>query len=282
MAAFIRVGAGFALALLAAVPSAAEDTRPTAETVVATVNGTAITLGHVIVAAEALPDQYRQLPDDVLFEGVLDQLIQQTVLEQSVTASPRDALTVANDRRGYFANVALQAVARAAVTEAAIEAAYKATYVDAPPATEYNARHILVETEEKAKEIKAELDAGGDFAALAKANSADPGSAANGGDLGWFGLGMMVKPFEDAVVALAPGAVSAPVQTQFGWHLVELVETRPAPVPTIDEVREDLAQTIQREALEAHVADLTAKATVTRTTEGIDPATLRDLTLVGE
>lgn len=282
MAAFHRLGAGLALAILATAPALAEEAKPTAETVVATVNGTAITLGHVIVAAEALPEQYRQLPDDVLFSGVLDQLIQQTVLEQSVTPSARDELAVANDRRGYFANVALTAVARGAVTEAAVEAAYKAAYTDAPPATEYRARHILVETEDKAKEIKAELDAGGDFEALAKANSTDPGSAANGGDLGWFGLGMMVKPFEDAVVALAPGAVSAPVQTQFGWHLVQLVETRAAAVPTIDEVREDLAQTIQREALEAHVADLTAKASVTRSVEGIDPATLRDLTLVGE
>jgi peptidyl-prolyl cis-trans isomerase C len=137
-----------------------------------------------------------------------------------------------------------------------------------------------VETEEQAKELKVQLDGGAAFADLARANSTDS-SAAGGGDLGWFGLGMMVKPFEDAVVALKPGEVSAPVQTQFGWHLILLAETRDAAAPPLDQVRGELAAELQRKAIEEHVAAVTAAATVTRT-EGIDPAVVRSETLFTE
>jgi peptidyl-prolyl cis-trans isomerase C len=272
-----------AAALGLAGPLAAQDTAAdlSAGTVVATVNGTEITLGHMIVLRNSLPAQYQQLPDDVLFNGILDQLIQQVTLEQSMEGklTTRDRLALDNDRRGYISGAALQAVVEGAVTDAALQAAYDARFKDAPPQTEYNAAHILVETEEKAAELKTQIDGGADFAELARQHSSD-GAAANGGDLGWFGLGMMVKPFEDAVVALQPGQVGGPIQTQFGWHLVLLKETRQAAAPTLDEVREELAAEIERTAVEAHIQTLTAAATVTRPGEGIDPATLRDLTLL--
>ncbi|MDZ4095696.1 MAG: peptidylprolyl isomerase, partial [Paracoccaceae bacterium] len=114
---------------------------------------------------------------------------------------------------------------------------------------------------------------------LARANSSD-GAAANGGDLGWFGLGMMVKPFEDAVVTMQPGEVSGPIQTQFGWHLVKLSETRVASAPSLDDLRDELAAQIEQQTLEAHVAALTDAATITRPGEGIDPAVLKDQTLL--
>jgi peptidyl-prolyl cis-trans isomerase C len=90
---------------------------------------------------------------------------------------------------------------------------------------------------------------------------------------------MMVKPFEDAVVSLQPGQVSDPVQTQFGWHLVRLIETREAAKPTIEEVRAELAAEIESAAISKKVEDVTAAATITRT-EGIDPALLQDQTLL--
>ena len=272
-----------AAALGLAAPLAAQDTAAdlSAGTVVATVNGTEITLGHMIVLRNSLPAQYQQLPDDVLFNGILDQLIQQVTLEQSMEGklTTRDQLALDNDRRGYISGAALQAVVEGAVTDAALQAAYDARFKDAAPQTEYSAAHILVDTEEKAAELKAQIDGGADFAELARQHSSD-GAAANGGDLGWFGLGMMVKPFEDAVVALQPGQVGGPIQTQFGWHLVLLKETRQAAAPTLDEVRDELAAEIERTAVEAHIQALTAAATVTRPGEGIDPATLRDLTLL--
>jgi peptidyl-prolyl cis-trans isomerase C len=276
----LALGMGLA-APVAAQETAAAPTDLSAATVVATVNGTEITLGHMIVLRDSLPAQYQSLPDDVLFRGILDQLIQQAALEQSMEGklTTRDRLALENDRRGYLSGAALQAVVAAAVTEESLQAAYDARFKDAAPQTEYNAAHILVETEEQAADLKTQIDGGADFADLARQHSGD-GAAANGGDLGWFGLGMMVKPFEDAVVTLQPGQVGGPIQTQFGWHLVLLKETRIAAAPTLDEVREELAAEIERTAVEAHLQSLTAAATVTRPGEGIDPAALRDLTLL--
>jgi peptidyl-prolyl cis-trans isomerase C len=275
-------GAAMVLALGVGGTVTAQDAEVSAETVVATVNGRAITLGHMIVLRDQLPPQYQALPDDTLFKGILDQLIQQSALEQSIEGSLklRDQLALENDRRGFISGVALRGVVATAVTDEALQAAYDARFKDAAPSTEYNAAHILVETEEKAKELKSQIDGGADFAELARANSTDPGSGPNGGDLGWFGLGMMVKPFEDAVVALQPGQVSDPVQSQFGWHIVRLIETRIANAPTLDDMRAELASEIERAAVDAHITAVTGAATVTRPGEGIDPTRLRDLTLL--
>ena len=276
----MRFVAGIVLGITLAVPGLAQDT--TADTVVATVNGTNITLGHMIVARESLPEEYKTLPNDVLFKGVLDQLVQQTVLEQSVAEkiSKRDSLAIENDKRGYLSNVALQAVVKVAVTDATLQAAYDARFKDLKPGTEYSAAHILVESEEKANDLKKQLDGGADFAALAKANSTDTGSGANGGDLGWFGLGAMVKPFEDAVVAATVGKVAGPVKSDFGWHLILVKETRAAAQPTLDDLRDELATAIEQKAVEAHVTTLTDGATIEKPGIGIDPALLTDLTLL--
>jgi peptidyl-prolyl cis-trans isomerase C len=261
------------------VPALAQDT--TAETVVATVNGTDITLGHMIALREGLPQQYQALPDDVLYKGILDQLIQQTALEQSVTeVAKRDRLALENDRRGYISGVALQAVIAGAVTDESLQAAYDAKFANAEPVTEFNAAHILVDSEEKATELKIQLDGGADFAELARANSTDVGSGANGGDLGWFGTGMMVKPFEDAVIAAEVGKVAGPVQSDFGFHLILVKETRIAAAPTLDEMRDELAAEIERTAVDAHIKALTDAAEVSRPGEGLDPTLLRDATLL--
>lgn len=281
MAKAMQFLAGAVLALGLALPVAAEE-APTAATVVAVVNGTPITLGHMIAARESLPEQYKSLPADVLFKGILDQLVQQTVLQQSAEAglTKRDLLQLENERRGYISGVALQGVVAGAVTDEALQAAYDARFKDAAPQTEYSAAHILVDSEEKANELKAQLEGGADFAELAKANSTDTGSGANGGDLGWFGLGMMVKPFEDAVVAAEVGKVSGPIKTDFGWHLILVKETRIAAAPTLDELRDELAAEIEQKAVEAKIAELTAAAKIEKPGEGIDPALLGDLTLL--
>ncbi|NEY90032.1 peptidylprolyl isomerase [Tabrizicola oligotrophica] len=281
MAKAMRFLAGAALAAGLALPVWAEE-APTADTVVATVNGTAITLGHMIVAREALPEQYKSLPPDVLFKGILDQLVQQTALEQSMEGklTRRDTLQVENDKRGYVSSRALEAVVLGAVTDEALQAAYDARFKDAAPQTEYSASHILVADEAKAAELLTQLEGGADFAELAKANSTDTGSGANGGDLGWFGLGMMVKPFEEAVVAAEVGKVVGPVKTDFGFHLILVKETRIAAQPTLDDIRDELAAEIEQKAIEAHVTAITEAATVEKPGEGIDPALLGDLTLL--
>lgn len=270
-----------ALALVGAVwafPGMAQD----ASTVVATVNGTDITLGHLAVLRAQLPDQYQALPDDVLFKGILDQVIQQTALAQSAEAlvTKRDEIALENDRRAYLAGLALQDAVKGAVTDAAIQAAYDARFKEAAPGTEYNAAHILVATEDEAKKIREQIDAGTDFAELARQNSTD-GSAAGGGALGWFGAGQMVKPFEDAVVALQAGQVGGPIQTQFGWHLIKLIETRVASAPALEAVRGELASELEQATIDARIKAAADGATVTRNDTGIDPALLKSPTLFG-
>ncbi len=273
--------AALAFGAVFALPALAQD--PTADTVLATVNGVNITLGDIIVTRDALPDQYKTLADDVLFKGILDQLVQQEALMQSlgVKLTKKDTLAIADQRRNYLSNVALGAGIANAVTDAAVQKAYDAQYKDATPSLEYHAAHILVDSEDNAKELLAEIQEGAVFADVAKANSSD-GSAASGGDLGWFGTGAMVKPFEEAVVAAKVGEVVGPVKTDFGWHLILVTETRNTVAPALAEVRDALAGQVQKDAIAAFIADVTAKATITRTETVIDPALIKDLTLLDE
>lgn len=274
-----RIWPGLALMASLANPVWAEG--ETADTVVSTVNGVTITLGHMIALRESLPPQYQSLPDDVLFNGILDQLVQQELLRQSVKdLSPRHAATLDNDSRGYVSGVAIEAIVLQAVTDEALQAAYDARFKDAAPQTEYNAAHILVETLEQAEQLKADLAGGADFAELAKANSIDTGSGANGGELGWFGVGVMVKPFEEAVLAATVGEVAGPIQTDFGYHLILVKETRNAENPPLDQIRDELASELETAAIEARLKELTDAATVTREGEAIDPTILKNVMLI--
>lgn len=269
-----------ALAFSLALPAWAQD----AETVVATVNGEDITLGQMIVARSALPEQYQQLPDTVLFTGILDQLIQQTALSQTLEGelSKRSQITLTNERRALGAAQVVTDMIDGVVTEEAVQAAYDEKYANADAGMEYNASHILVETEEEAKAIKEAIDGGADFAETAKEKSTGP-SGPGGGSLGWFGPGMMVAPFEEAVVALEKGAVSDPVKTQFGWHIVKLNDSRAKEAPTLESVREELEAEVQAAAIEKKINEVTDAAKVDRTgSADIDPTILRELSLVDE
>jgi len=270
------------LALGLALPASAQD-GPTPETVVATVNGTDITLAHMVALRARLPQQYQQLPPDVLFSGILDQLVQQQLLADTEEGlSPGGQVTIDNETRAILANQAIRSIAEGAVTDAALEAAYEAQFASAEPDTEYNASHILVETEEEALAIVEELEGGADFATLAQERSTGP-SGPNGGNLGWFGAGAMVPAFEEAAVSLEPGTVSEPVETQFGWHVIQLNETRIAEAPPLDAVRAELAEEIQRAAIDAVIADLTEAGEVDRDAgDALDPSVLNDPALIPE
>ena len=263
------------LAASTALPAHAQEAD--ADTVLATVGGTEITLGHLVAMRGRLPEQYQQLPDDVLYQGMLDQAIQQEILAQGVRDDmDRGAeLGLENETRAFLAGEAVNEIAGREVDEAAVQAAYDAAYADAEAETEYNASHILVETEEEARAIKAELDGGADFAELAREKSTGP-SGPNGGQLGWFGAGMMVPEFQTAVETLEPGEVSEPVQTQFGWHVIVLNETRVQEAPGLEQVRAELEAQVRQQAVEAEVARLTEEATVERAEVEVDPALVRD------
>ena len=126
---------------------------------------------------------------------------------------------------------------------------------------EYRARHILVEKKEDAEALIKQLQAGSKFDELAKANSKDPGSKDNGGDLDWAVPSNYVKPFSDALVALQKGKFTpTPVQSPFGFHIIQLDDTRDAKVPTFEEVKPQLTQRLQGQVVEKHLAELRAKA----------------------
>ena len=261
-----------------ALPASAQD----ADTVVATVNGTDITIGHMIVARATLPAQFQELPGEVLFEGILEQLVQQTLLAQSFEGElpPRAQLSLENETRSLTAGEALELEFSEALSPAAIQEAYDARFDGASESEEYNASHILVETEEEALAIRDEINAGADFAEVAREKSTGP-SGPNGGQLGWFGTGAMVPSFEAAVIALDVGAVSDPVQTQFGWHVIKLNETRVQERPTLDEIRPELEEELRTFTLEARVQELAAVAQIDRSgSEGVDPSIIKDMSLV--
>lgn len=271
---------GAVLAAGLAMPTFAQET--TADTVVATVNGVDITVGHMIATKTGLPDQYKSLPDDVLFEGILAQLIQQTVLSQSLVGEPsrNTTLIIENELRSLRAGESLDAKIAGAATDEVLQAAYEARFANAVPTTEFNASHILVETEAEAQDIQKQLNEGADFAELAKEKSTGP-SGANGGSLGWFGPSMMVKPFEDAVVAMKAGEISGPVQTQFGWHVLLLNESRLQDTPSLESIKAELEAEIQQKAVENVVTGLIESAEVTRIEEGsIDTSALSNLGLL--
>lgn len=274
--------AAVAVTLTCAGPVQAE-THAAADTVVATVNGTDITLGHMIVLKQRLPAQYQQLSPDVLFEGILDQLVQQTLLGQQVESlSQGSQLVLENETRSLRAAEEIQRISDGALSDEALQKAYEEAFAGLEPETEYNASHILVATEEEAQALVEQLEGGADFATLARENSTGP-SGPNGGELGWFGKGAMVEPFEAAVIALEPEAISAPVQTQFGWHVIRLNETRLTEAPALEEVRDELADVLRREAIENRITELTAGAEIERTAAGeIDPAVLNDISIVTE
>ncbi|MEM5541386.1 peptidylprolyl isomerase [Sulfitobacter sp. AS92] len=266
-----------ALAAAVALPVTAQD-EPGVDTVVATVNDTEITLGHMLVARATLPQQYQQLPDDVLFQGILDQLVQQTALADSFTGElpPRVTLSIENETRSLTAGEAIEGVMAEDVSDKELQAAYDAQYKDAEPEQEFNASHILVETKEEADAIKVELDGGADFAEVAKEKSTGP-SGPGGGSLGWFGPGMMVPEFEEAVAGMEAGGVSEPVETQFGWHVIKLNETRTGEAPALEDVREELETQVRQTKVQTAIESLTEAAKVDRSAaEGIDPTVLKN------
>ncbi len=271
-----------ALAAVMALPLAAE-TKPDASAVIARVNGDEITLGHIIATAAALPEQYQQIEDDVLYELIIDQLIQQQLLGQQQEAlSKLNTLALENETRSLRAVQTVNALIEENLTDEAIQAAYDAKYADFEGADEFNASHILVETEDEAKDIKGQLDDGADFAELAKEHSTGP-SGPNGGELGWFGSGQMVPEFEAAVISLEKGQVSEPVKTQFGWHVVTLNDKRKSEAPALEQVRAELAQTLQQDMIQAQIDELTQKAEIDRpAVEGAGPEVLRQIDLIQE
>jgi peptidyl-prolyl cis-trans isomerase C len=197
----------------------------------------------------------------------INELINIVLLSQAAAADgmmdrPEVATALELQKDQLLSRLALQNhAAQNQPTDEQLKAAYDEKFAGQSN-EEFKARHILVKSEDEALAVIETLNGGADFAELAKERSTGP-SGKNGGDLGWFDGGQMVKPFSDAVKAMEPGSVSnAPVQTQFGWHVILLEEKRAKEPPTFDSVKQQLASDAQRQDLATYVNSLREKAQV--------------------
>lgn len=275
----LAAGALACLSLTATSPLMAQD-APNGATVLAVVNGTEITLGHVILLRQQLPEQYLNAPDEVLFDGILEQLIDQTLLGDTLSEETLEMrLSLDNEHRALRAAGAIETALADEPSDEAYQAAYDAEYADLPEDPEFNASHILVETEEEARALLVTLEGGANFAELAKEKSTGP-SGPDGGELGWFGIGQMVAPFEAAVLEMEVGQVSDVVETQFGFHVLILNDKRIIPAPTLEEAKSQLNSSINQDRIEAVIQDLRDGAAVETMIEGFDPALMRNIELL--
>jgi peptidyl-prolyl cis-trans isomerase C len=258
---------------LAACTKPAEDAaKPAAEAAqaasatVATVNGKKISGEVFDVFVKAVTGGAEEPPTDEQKTQMLDQLINMTLAAQAgekdgMLKDPAVAARIDLLRTQILAEAATEKYVKAnPVSEADLKAEYDAQVAQMPK--EYKARHILVEKQEQAEAIIKELQAGGDFQKLAKAQSKDS-SAANGGDLGWFSPQSMVKPFADAVVALEKGQITTtPVQSEFGFHVIQLEDVRSPEVPDFEQVKPQVEMFAQRKKLQAYLDELRKTADV--------------------
>ncbi len=212
--------------------------------VLATVGDQKVTLADAAMIYTTLPPEVAQVPADQLLSGITEQLVSETVLYEKALAAKLDqskemTYRLNAIRRSALAEAYLTAEMAKRITEEQLREEYDEMVKQFGGEEEVSARHILVKTEDEAKALVKALEGGTDFAKLAAEKSTGP-SGANGGDLGWFGPGQMVKPFADAAFALKKGEVSAPVETQFGWHVIKLEDRRTQSPPPFDIIEPQL------------------------------------------
>lgn len=271
--------AALAISVALAAPISVRADSSTAETVIATVNDKPITLGQMIVMRQSMQDaQIAGLEDEALWDLLLDQLIRQAAIADAGKENAATRAQLALQRRSVMAASVISEISSPEPTEAEVQAAYDEVFETEDAITEYSAAHILVKTEEIAKKLKAELDAGADFGTLAEENSTGP-SGPNKGDLGWFTLDQMVPAFGEAVKTMEKGQISDPVKTDFGWHIILLKNTRVKEAPKLSEVRDQIVQLVRRQRVEAEIERAMDEARVNKT-GGIDPELMNDTDLL--
>ena len=251
-------GAAPAPAPAGAADAAATPAKP--DPVVARVNGNEIHLSDVQEAVAGLPEEYRNLPPQMLFPMLIDQMVDRKAVvllarKDGLDKDPQVQRQLVRAEDSALQNALLGREVGPEVTDAKVKARYDATIAGKPGEEEVHARHILVAKEDEAKDIIAQLKKGGDFAALAKAHSTDPG-AAQGGDLGFFKKADMLPEFSAAAFALQPGQITeTPVHTQYGWHVIKVEEKRQAPPPTFEQARDQIRQEMIQEGVKKVVAE---------------------------
>jgi peptidyl-prolyl cis-trans isomerase C len=232
---------------------------------VAKVNGKVITESDMQLAEAEIGNELGSIPANARRRVILEYIIENALFADAAEAAKLGSNPAFDERMQYWRRRALREYYFETELKKSISEADAKTYYDqqvgsAKPQEEVHARHILVESEALAKDLRDKITKGEDFVKLAKEHSKDPGSKDDGGDLGYFGRGQMVPVFEETAFKLAKGEVSAPVQSQFGWHIVKLEDRRQRGAPPFDSIKERLiASMIHRKAQEV-ATDLRAKA----------------------
>ncbi|WP_062016589.1 peptidylprolyl isomerase, partial [Aureimonas sp. AU4] len=257
----------------ASAPAPAPTPPPAPETPLAKVGDQTITQADLDTASQDLASQFGQLPPDQQRVAVLSALIDIKALAEEANAAklgddPAVARQLAFLRERALHNAYFEKNGLSAITDAELKTRYDAEVAAMKPVDEVHAQHILVPTKEEAEAVIKELDGGKDFAAVAAEKSKDS-SGANGGDLGFFGPGQMVPPFEAAAFALEPGTYTKePVQSQFGFHVIKVLEKRKQQPPAFEQVKDQVRQIVMREKYVAMVQ----KARESEGVEYLDPA----------
>jgi peptidyl-prolyl cis-trans isomerase C len=253
-----------AMALLAGLPARAQDANP----VLAKVNGAEIRQSDVTLAEEELGPSLAQMDPATKKDNVLAFLIDMKIVakaaeDKKIENNEEFKKRLAFARNRLLMDNLLASEGKAATTDEAMKKVYEDASKQIAGEQEVHARHILVETEDEAKAVKAELDKGADFAELAKKKSKDPG-ASDGGDLGFFTKDQMVPEFSAVAFALEPGKISNPVKSQFGWHIIKVEEKRNRKAPDFDQVKAQIETYVTRKAQADYVAKLREAAKVER------------------
>ncbi len=240
-------------ALLA--PAAAQEGQPDrSQLLIATVDGLEIRQADVSAFVASLPPQTQQLPRDQLLPLVLQELINTKILvklarRDGLDEEPEFKRQINSAAEQILRQIFLERLSEAAVNDEAIQRYYDENIGSAEGDVEVRARHILLETEEDALAVVQEIENGGDFEQLARDRSTGP-SAPAGGDLGYFTRDAMVAPFAEAAFAMAAGEVSAPVQTQFGWHVIKVEDRRETAPPPLEQVRDEISRQLFRQVVQ--------------------------------
>jgi peptidyl-prolyl cis-trans isomerase C len=242
------------------------------EKVVATVNGHAISEADLALAEAEIGNELGNLPESTRRRVLVEFMIENQLFAEAAEAEKLGSGADFDKRMAFWRQRALrdayfEKTVKASIGEDAARAIYDDKVKQLNPEDEVQARHILVASEEEANKLITRIAGGEDFAQLAKENSGDAGSKAQGGMLGYFGKGQMVPQFEDAAFALQKGQVSKPVQSQFGWHVIKVEDRRQKPPPSFDEVKDRLIGSMVQSKAQNIATELRAKAKI----EYVDP-----------
>jgi len=261
---FALAASALAIALFANMPLRADDNP-----VLAKVNGAEIRQSDVTLAEEELGPSLAQMDPATKKENVLAFLIDMKIVakaaeDKKIEDRPDFKARLAFTRNRLLMDNLLATEGKAAATDDAMKKVYDEAAKQIAGEQEVHARHILVETEDEAKAIEADLKKGADFAELAKSKSKDPGGAADGGDLGFFTKDQMVPEFSAVAFSLEPGKISDPVKSQFGWHIIKVEEKRNRKAPDFAQVKPQIETYVTRKAQAEYVAKLREAAKVER------------------